>query len=124
MNNFEFAFGMLILFVVGVLLLLPIFILRTKGNIRNGEKASFQIMGTVSLRGGGSMIPTHRFNIFSDGLLISSLFGDRFISKKEMASILKMHSVMRSFIEIKLESGDMLRLITSNNSLLYEHLIS
>lgn len=115
MSNFELIASMLVLTIVALVLIAPALILRTKGNRRNGEKALSSIMGTMLSRISGSMVPTHRFNIFSDGLLICSIFSERFIPKAEIKRVNKARMNMRPYLEIELESGDTLRVVTANN---------
>jgi len=111
-----------LLVVVGVLFA-PLVFLKMRSRTRGGERPVFHVMGTLRERMIGSMIPTHRFDVFSDGLLVSSIFSERYISAKEIKTVTRTRFQMKSYIELKLKSGESLYLATTRNKKLLDQLV-
>lgn len=115
MSNVELMLGLFVLLLVGSVLLAPFIILRSKNVTRLGERALFVTTGSVEGLSGRSMIPLYRFDVFLSGLHISGLFHSRFISVRDLSSIAEKRKLLGSFIELKLECGEIVT-ISSNNS--------
>lgn len=123
MKDMELLFGMLLLGIVGLTLLAPLFLLRIKGVSHHGKKAQFRVTGKLLTKGSGSIgLPTHSFNVFPDGLLLSGFFNERFIPLEEIQSVEEGETALSSCIEIKLRCGESLKLATANNHKLKAHL--
>jgi len=114
---------LVLLVIVAAVLLSPFILLRLKNVIRNGEKPVFSTVGTLrGLRVAYSMIPTHRFDIFLDGLLISGLFHNQFISATNFRTVIQTKSWLKSYIELELKSGEYFYIATTMNAKLLGHL--
>lgn len=122
MNHFEIFFGLSILVIIAFVFLGPMLVLRIKGNSRGDERPTFQVMGTLVIRGGGSILQTHRFNVFSNGLLICGLFSERFVSRENIKSVYHVHKNLNRYIEVELESGSSIRISSTNNKKLARYL--
>jgi len=118
-----FYLGVIILAVVACVLLGPLAILKMKRVVRDGEQPVFTTTGTIRGRMiGGSMVPTNRFDVFSAGILISSIFSERYISAKEIKAVKQMRSILTPYIELKLKSGEFIYLATGCNKKFFREL--
>lgn len=119
MSSKDPILALVLLVIVAGALLLPVILLRLKSAIRNGKKSIFSTVGTLrGLKLAFSMVPTHRFDIFLDGLLISGLFRKQFISAKNIRSATQTKSWLKSYIKLELKSGKCFYIATTNTKLL------
>ncbi len=122
MSSIHPILALVVLAIVAGVLLAPIILLKIRSGARDREQSVFNTMGTLRERAAGSMVPAYRFDVFSDGLLISGIFYERYISAKEIESVTRTKSWMKLYIEIKLMSGEALYLATGRNKKLLDKL--
>ena len=122
MNNIELVFSIIIVILITMVLLGPFIILRLKKYHRHDVKPIFSTTGTSKELFSGSMIPTLRFDLYSDGLCISGLLQNRFISKNEISSVKKVQKWLRTYIELNLDSGESIFIVTLENKKLLNNL--
>ena len=111
-----------VLTVVAGVLLTPLILLKIRRVTRNGVRSVFNTTGTLRGRAAGSMVPMYRFDVFLDGVLISGIFYKRYISADEIKSVAQTKSWMKSYIELKLKSGESLFFATNRNKKLLNQL--